>query len=122
MNEPSALNPVAIERLRELGGDKFAAEMIDLFLSYGGKKIAETRLAQQSGNLTAVAEAAHPIKSSAGNVGAARLQELAAQLEQLAGEKNIGAVAPLVDELERAFTEIKTLLEVEKSKLKPKAA
>ena len=122
MNEPSALNPAAIERLCKLGGDKFAVEMIDLFVSYGGQKVAETRLAQQAGNLAGVAEAAHPIKSSAGNVGALRVQESAARVELLAREAKAEAVTSQVGELERVFSEVTTLLEAEKAKLQPKLA
>ena len=79
-NKTHPLDPAAIERLCRLGGEKFAGEMIDLFGSFGGKKIAEARQARQTGNLTALAEAVHPLKSSAGNVGAVRVQELAAQI------------------------------------------
>jgi HPt (histidine-containing phosphotransfer) domain-containing protein len=67
MNEPSTFNPAAIERLCRLGGEKFAVEMIDLFFSYGAKKVAEARQAREAGNLTALADAAHPLKSSAGS-------------------------------------------------------
>ena len=58
--------------------------MIDLFLEYAGQKIVEARAAQVAGNLTGVEKAVHPIKSSAGNVGARRIQELALQIEELA--------------------------------------
>ena len=117
MNEPSAFNPAAIERLIRLGGGKFAGEMIDLFSSYGGKKIGEARQARQTGNLAALAEAAHPLKSSAGNVGAVRVQELATQVESSAREQQAGQAGAQLDELERAFAEAKTFLELEKTKL-----
>ena len=39
MNEARPFNPAAIERLIKLGGQKFALEMIDLFGSYGAKKL-----------------------------------------------------------------------------------
>jgi two-component system sensor histidine kinase/response regulator len=116
-DEPSNFSPAAIERLVRLGGEKFAGEMIDLFGSYGGKKIAEARQARQSRNLTALAEAAHPLKSSAGNVGAVRVQELAAQVELSAREQKAEVAGAQFDELERAFAEARTFLETEKSKL-----
>jgi HPt (histidine-containing phosphotransfer) domain-containing protein len=116
-DEPNQFNPAAIERLIRLGGGKFAVEMMDLFSSYGGKKLAEARQARQSGNLTALADAAHPLKSSAGNVGAARVQELAAQVESAAREQKADLAGAQLDELERAFAEARTFLETEKSKL-----
>lgn len=116
MNE-SAFNPAAIERLIKLGGQKFALDMMEMFGSYGGKKLAEARQAQLAGNLAALAAAAHPLKSSAGNVGALRVQELAAQVEQAAVENQPALAAGRLDELECAFTEAKIFLEQEKSKL-----
>src|SRR5712671_2528529 len=111
MNEPKPFDPAAIERLFKLGGQKFTLEMIDLFGSYGGKKLAEARQAQQTGNLKALADAAHPLKSSAGNVGAVRVQELAAQVESSAREPNAGLAGAQLDELERAFAEARVFFE-----------
>ena len=116
MDETNALDPAALERLRKLGGDKFAGDMIDLFLSYGGKQVAEARTAWQAGNLAGVANAAHALKSSAGNVGAEQVRKLAAQTEQAAkGASNEAAAA--VTALEQAFAETKPLLEAAKAGL-----
>ena len=65
----------------------------------------------------ALSEAAHPLKSSAGNVGATRVQELAAQVELAAQEKKAELAGTQLDELERAFAEARTFLELEKTKL-----
>ena len=117
MNETSAFNPAAIERLCKLGGQKFALEMISLFGSYGGQKITEARQAQQAGNLAGLAAAAHPLKSSAGNVGAIRVQELAARIEQSAGAQEAGLANTTLGELEAAFAEAMAFLELERKKL-----
>ena len=116
-DEPNQFNPAAIERLIRLGGGKFAVEMMDLFSSYGAKKVAEARQAREAGNLTALADAAHPLKSSAGNVGAIHVQELAGQLELSAREQKAELISAQFNELERAFAEARTFLETEKSKL-----
>jgi HPt (histidine-containing phosphotransfer) domain-containing protein len=117
MNEPSTFNPAAIERLCRLGGEKFAVEMIDLFFSYGAKKVAEARQAREAGNLTALADAAHPLKSSAGNVGAIHVQELAGQLELSAREQKAELISAQFNELERAFAEARLFLESERARL-----
>jgi histidine phosphotransfer protein HptB len=117
MNEPNPCDPAALERLLKLGGPKFTREMIDLFASYGARKIAEARQARQSGNLTALAEAAHPLKSSAGNVGAVRVQALAALLETSARKQKADVAGAQLDELERAFTEARSILEAEQARL-----
>jgi HPt (histidine-containing phosphotransfer) domain-containing protein len=117
MNENNIIDPAATERLCRLGGEKFAVEMMDLFASYGAKKIGAARAAHTSGNLAALAEAAHPIKSSAGNVGAIRVQELATQLESAARAQDAGLAGTQMDELERAFAEAVTFLETAKARL-----
>ena len=117
MSEPSTFNPAAIERLFKLGGQKFTLDMIELFGSYGAKKLAEAHQARQAGNLVALAAAAHPLKSSAGNVGAVRVQELAAQVELSAQEQKAELAGTQLEELERAFAEARTFLEFEKTKL-----
>ena len=118
MSETDTLNPAALERLVKLGGDKFASDMVTLFLSYGGSKVAEARQVQQSGNLAGVADAVHPLKSSAGNVGATRVQALATSLEEAAKAGKADQVTAQMDELEQAFAEVKTLLESELTRIK----
>jgi HPt (histidine-containing phosphotransfer) domain-containing protein len=113
MSTANDLDPQAIERLRKLGGAKFTAEMIRLFLGYGAEKLAEARRAQQAADLVGVQRAVHPLKSSAGNVGAARMQRLASEAEQRAMERQAEAVAGLLDELERAYQTVRPLLEAE---------
>src|SRR5260370_3187385 len=121
MKDTGPLNPATTERLCRLGGEKFDSAMIGLFLSYGATKIAEARQAQQAGNLGALADAAHPIKSSAGNVGAIRVQELASLVEQTARQLQGDLANAQLGELERAFVEAKSQLEKEKAKLATKA-
>lgn len=113
MSASNDLDPAAIERLQRLGGGTFTAEMIRLFLSYGGEKLAEARRALQAGDLVGVEKAVHPVKSSAGNVGAVRMQQLAVETEQRAREQQSAAVAALMDELEAAYAAVKPLLEAE---------
>ena len=117
MNEPTAINPAAIERLLKLGGQKFAVEMIELFGSYGGTKLAEARAACAAGQFLTMAEATHPLKSSAGNVGAVRVQALAAQTEHAAREKQPEAAGAGLARLEQAFAEAVSALQAVKNKL-----
>ncbi|MFC1619709.1 Hpt domain-containing protein [Candidatus Neomarinimicrobiota bacterium] len=101
----------AIERLRKLGGDNFVVELIDTFLMHVSQKMEEALTGEREGNLEAVERAVHSIKSSAGNLGAQQLQDLSAQIEQLAEDKQSKPIPPLMRDLEAAFARIQPLLE-----------
>lgn len=121
MDAAKTLDPAALERLRKLGGDKFAGDMIALFLSYGGQKVAEAEAAGQAGDLTGVARALHALKSSAGNVGAVGVQQLAAHAEQAAQSALGDAVAADLAALARAFADLRRPLEAEHARLQTRA-
>ena len=122
MSETSQLDPSAIERLRRLGGDDFTRKMLELFLSYTEQKLAEARQALADHKFEALAKAVHPVQSSAGNVGATRVQALASRIEFLATETEPqgGPLEPLLAELGRAFDEVKVALNEKKHALEAK--
>lgn len=113
------LDPVALQRLQRLGDVAFVVKMINLFLEYAPQKIAEACAAQAAGNLTGVGRAVHPLKSSAGNVGARRIQELAHHIEELAGQSRIESLGASLSELEQAFAAVKPELEEKRQGLLP---
>jgi CheY-like chemotaxis protein/HPt (histidine-containing phosphotransfer) domain-containing protein len=115
--DPPGVDASALDRLRKLGGDSFAADMLGMFLDYTGKKIAEGVQAHAAGDLTTLWKAVHPIKSSAGNVGATYLQELAARIEELARDGNRELLPELLQDLERSFTRIKPEMEATRQTL-----
>jgi len=112
MSEAKVLvDPAAVERLKRLGGNEFVVKMIDLFSSYAAEKLTAAQQALSADNLTGLADAVHPIKSSAGNVGAVQVQELAKQIEHQARQSDRAGLADRVTELERAFLGSKSELE-----------
>ena len=121
MNESQNLDPEALQRLHRLGGNAFVCRMIDLFLDYTGLKIIEARAARDTGNYLAVEKAAHPLKSSAGNIGAGRIQTLAAQIEELAKQGPSEALNAALDELAQAFATVKPELEEKRRGFAPPA-
>ncbi|HOX58154.1 MAG TPA: response regulator [Candidatus Paceibacterota bacterium] len=116
---PQNLDVGAVERLQRLGDNEFACKMIDLFLDYSAKRITEARAAQAAGNLAGVARAMHPLKSSAGNVGADQVQALATRIEELAEQGQGEQAAASLTELEQAFAVVKPRLEETKRGLAP---
>ena len=119
MGDDSSLDTAAIARLRKLGGDKFVGAMIDLFFQYAPQRLAAARASAQAGDLQAVEEAVHPLKSSAGQIGAQRVQDLAAQIEKLAMDKQADAIPPLLPQLEEAIIQVQPLLQRERNQPTP---
>ena len=111
MNAETCLDTTTLEKLHQLGGHEFALHMIDLFLAYVPEKLAEARAGLAEGNLLRVQKAAHPIKSSAGNIGAPIVHDLAERMEQAAIAQNREAIPALLAELEAAYARVKISLE-----------
>lgn len=108
------LTPEAIERLQKLGGPAFVRKMIDLFLQFAGEKVAEAVAAAGAGDFETAGKAAHAIKSSAANVGAARVAQIAARIEEAARAGQGESVPAMVEELQAAFAEVTPCLEAER--------
>jgi two-component system sensor histidine kinase/response regulator len=114
MGDESDLDPTAIARLRKLGGDKFVGDMVDLFFQYAPQRLADARASAQAGDCQSVEKAVHALKSSAGQIGARRVQDLATQIEKLAMDKQSDALRPLLPQLEEAITQVAPLLQRER--------
>jgi len=94
-----------LERLATRFGAHFVIQLIDIFIAQGRERLTAAELGIADGDVTAVVAAAHALKSSAGNLGAKPLGELAAEIERrgTAGAA-ITVLAPLVATLTSAFT------------------
>ena len=82
MNPDEAVDPTALTRLQRLGGAAFVREMIDLYLDYAPGRIAAAQAALAAGDLTALGQAVHPLRSGSGNLGAMGMVALAQRIEQ----------------------------------------
>lgn len=91
--------------------------MIELFFTHGFARLQAVLSGWQAGDLEAVERGAHSLKSSAGNVGAGTLQNIAAQIENHAAEKETQAIPDLLSDLEDAYAKVKTRLEQEQKRL-----
>lgn len=101
-----------LEWLRDkLGGDDFVHELVELFLDTVPDTIRRARDSQHNGDLEAVAQIARSLKSSAGNIGAVNLYEVARRAEHAAREGDAADAARHVAALQRYFDAIKGQLE-----------
>lgn len=95
-------------QLGKLGGPVFVQKITALFVEHTPQRLAAIVQGVQQGDLPAVEFAAHSLKSSAANLGAVRVQELAERIELLAaarqGEQLQALAAELSSSLEAAIT------------------
>ena len=96
------LDPAALARLRRIGGEKLVRAMIDSFAANGAARITSAREAAIAGDGQGVSDAAHALKSSAGNLGAESLRLVAQRVEREAVDSG-SDLGRLSDELAAAF-------------------
>jgi HPt (histidine-containing phosphotransfer) domain-containing protein len=111
MDDGNDLDRAAIARLLRLGGDRFLKQILDLFLQQARATIAAADAAHASADLAGVERAVHSLKSSAGNVGARAVQDLAGTIELLAESSAGEKVGPLLRDLRAAFERLEPHLE-----------
>lgn len=103
MTQTSAIDPAALERLREWGGEKLVGQMIRLFISNAGQRVDQIRAGVRANQIGEAEMGAHSLKSSAANLGAERVRALAAVIELAAADGNMPPVTENLPELESAF-------------------
>lgn len=105
------LNEDVIEKLRKVGGEKFVGEMLELFLEHVPGKVAAAVAGGAAGDFAEVKAAVHSVKSSAGNIGAEQVSDIARKIEMLEPSEVEKSLPPLILELEDAFNRLRKILE-----------
>jgi HPt (histidine-containing phosphotransfer) domain-containing protein len=110
MNDTRDFDPETLVRLRKLGGDNLIRKLVAVFGEYARDRVGDAVRAGQSGDLDAVARAAHAVRSSAGNVGAVRLLDVATALEHTARAGQTAPIPALLSDLHTAFVATRAYL------------
>jgi HPt (histidine-containing phosphotransfer) domain-containing protein len=110
--ELSLVTPDALARLREWGGDALLSRMIELLLELAPQRLEALTEGERSGDMATVEGTAHSLKSSAGNLGALRLQREAEQLELAARRGDEARVHRLVSDIQDSW--VRTELELKR--------
>lgn len=97
-------------RLARLGGPTFVQELVRLFGDYGADRVAAIRTAAASSDMNGVRRDAHALVSTAGNIGARRLELLARELERAAATLDAVAVRALLPSLVPAYDAVRDAL------------
>lgn len=92
-----------------MGNADLAGELLDLLIEEATPIVAGLPALVSAADKPAVREGAHSVKGIAGNVGAARLQAAALDLERSATEAaDVGVLAGLLETVVTALAELRT--------------
>ena len=111
MTDADIIDQQVLDRLKQWGGEKLLTQMVRLFLENSPTRMEQIRAGVRAGSVKDAERGSHSLKSSAANIGAVSLQNLAAAMERAAMEEDLAAVEDMLPELERAYGEARTALE-----------
>lgn len=111
MTTPSHFDPAQLTNLRSLIGDPAVKDLVALFHNLTRERIAALRTAVAAGDSTATRATAHALKSGAGQLGATHLQQLAAQIEQMATAGTLEMLPPLLQAIADEYATLAPLLD-----------
>ena len=102
--DPTIIDPAALNRLEEGGGTGLLHQMVRLFRKNAPSRLEQIRTCRDGDDMDQPERGAHSLKSSAANVGAERVREIAGDIERAASDKDAKRVRELLPGLEEAFT------------------
>ena len=103
MDSSLSVDPAALERLHEWGGEELVTKMVQLFLENAPERGRQIRSGVESGDLKGVERGAHSLKSSAANLGAESVRSLARVMEEQAERGHAEGLDSLLERLEAAL-------------------
>ncbi len=103
MKDLPLIDLAQLERLNEWGGAGLQQKMIRLFLANSPERIDQIREGISTDSSEKAEAGAHTLKSSAGNIGAQRVQRLAQDAESLAEAGRLDELQALFPTLEEEF-------------------
>ena len=101
--DPTIIDSAALNRLEEWGGGDLIRQMVRLFLENAPNRLEQIRTCRDGDDMDQPERGAHSLKSSAANVGAERVREIAQEIEGAASDKDAERVRELLPVLEEAF-------------------
>ena len=107
------IDPAAIESLRAISPDdsgEFLHELIDIYLTDTPLRITEIEESLAAGNAVDLSRAAHSIKGSSSNFGAAELAAIACEIEHKGKAGAFAEVQARLPTLKEAFNRLRPAL------------
>jgi HPt (histidine-containing phosphotransfer) domain-containing protein len=103
--------------LRSSTNPDFFNHLIDLFIEETPHRLEAIRVAIKGSDPAAVAQESHALKGSSAHLGAVRMAELCAILEEQGRAGSIGGAPALFSGLEEEFASVREALEREKKNM-----
>jgi HPt (histidine-containing phosphotransfer) domain-containing protein len=112
------IDPAALANLRTIGGgdDAFVAEIVQMFREDTPPHLDELDKFAVSGDAVHLAKAAHGLKGSASNFGAAHFRTLTERIEHLAKAGDLAAAPAAIAALRTEYARVIAALEAAVSK------
>jgi two-component system sensor histidine kinase/response regulator len=108
---PEPLPPATdLQSLINSGMGDIVPQLIEIFLETAPQDIAKAGAALRSSQATDLEDAAHKLKGSCSNLGAARLRELCQQLENLGRDGSLQTAPELLASAEQEFSRVRAEL------------
>jgi PAS domain S-box-containing protein len=105
-----SLEAAALQNLRDLGGDEFLGEVVDVFLADAPALITSLRSSLERHDTEELRRAAHGLKSNGSTLGATAFAELCGTVEQHAKDGRLDGVSQLVDRIEQDYRTLQEAL------------
>lgn len=111
-DDAAAVSMARIQRVRDSlsSGDAILAELIDLFLADLPRRTAAIAAAIENADAAALALHAHALRGGAANFGAARLDDLCGQLEEMGRRGVFSGTRPALEQLRPASESVRQAL------------
>lgn len=115
MKSVKSLDKTALVNLYNIGGKDFLLRMIDNYLAQSPVRLQSARKNLASGDLKSLHLIAHSLKASSANLGAAKVQDLAEKLEEMASIGLREHIPEALDRLDETVAEANQCLKSERS-------
>jgi CheY-like chemotaxis protein len=113
-----AVDPAVLAELRGLDEDgELLTTLITHFLAETPERMAAMQAAVSRRDAAALAETAHALKGSSGNLGATRMQELCGELQTLGRAGDLASAGALLDRLDEEFSRVRPVLQQEQDRI-----
>jgi HPt (histidine-containing phosphotransfer) domain-containing protein len=105
-----SLEAAALQNLRDIGGEEFLIEVVDVFLADAPALITSLRSSLERRDTEELRRAAHTLKSNGSTLGAIVFAELCRVVEQHAKDGRLDGVSQLVGQIEQDYRTLEEAL------------